>query len=86
MWQGEARKWRIDIQAICDAKVKDFEQLAAIFARHGEQSMPEMMGLAAEHKLLPLFKACNIPLTQGYTMTLHQLGFADNGRSHERSW
>ena len=86
MWEGAAPKWRIDIKAICDAKVQHFEQLAAILTRHGQQSMPEMMRAAAEHKLLPLFKACNIPLTQGYKMTLRQLGFADNGRSHERSW
>ena len=57
MWEGAAPKWRIDIQAICDAKVEHFEQLAAILARHGQQSMPEMMRAAAEHKLLPLFKA-----------------------------
>ena len=49
-------------------------------------SMPEMMRAAAEHKLLPLFKAlqyvtfqtANIPLTQGYKMNLRQLGFALN--------
>ena len=86
MWEGAAPKWRIDIQAICDAKVEHFEQLAAILARHGQQSMPEMMRAAAEHKLLPLFKAlqyvtfqtANIPLTQGYKMSLRQLGFALN--------
>ena len=26
MWEGAAPKWRIDIQAICDAKVEHFEQ------------------------------------------------------------
>jgi len=86
MWEGAAPKWRIDIQAICDAKVEHFEQLAAILARHGQKSMPEMMRAAAEHKLLPLFKAlqyvtfqtANIPLTQGYKMGLRQLGFALN--------
>ena len=57
MWEGAAPKWRIDIQAICDAKVEHFEQLAAILARHGQQSMAEMMRAAAEHILLPLFKA-----------------------------
>ena len=72
MWKGQAPKWRVDIQAICDAKVEHFEQLSAILARLGQQSMPEMMRAAAEHKLLPLFKAlqyvtfqtANIPLTQ----------------------
>jgi hypothetical protein len=86
MWEGAAPKWGIDIQAICDAKVEHFEQLSAILARHGQQSMPEMMRAAAEHKLLPLFKAlqyvtfqtANIPLTQGYKMSLRQLGFALN--------
>ena len=86
MWKGAAPKWNIDIQAICDAKVEDFEQLSAILARLGQQSMPEMMRAAAEHKLLPLFKAlqyvtfqtANIPLTQGYKMSLRQLGFALN--------
>ena len=86
MWKDAAPKWHIDIQAICDAKVEDFEQLSAILARLGQQSMPEMMRAAAEHKLLPLFKAlqyvtfqtANIPLTQGYKMSLRQLGFALN--------
>ena len=86
MWEHAAPKWQIDIKAICDAKVEHFEQLAAILARHGQQSMPEMMRAAAEHKLLPLFKAlqyvtfqtANIPLTQGYKMGLRQLGFALN--------
>ena len=86
MWEHAAPKWQIDIKAICDAKVQHFEQLAAILARHGQQSMPEMMRAAAEHKLLPLFKAlqyvtfqtANIPLTQGYKMNLRQLGFALN--------
>ena len=86
MWKDSAPKWRIDIQAICDAKVEHFEQLSAILARHGQQSMPEMMRAAAEHNLLPLFKAlqyvsfqtANIPLTQGYKMSLRQLGFALN--------
>ena len=86
MWQDDAPKWRLDIKAICDAKVEHFEQLAAILARHGQQSMQEMMRAAAEHKLLPLFKAlqyvtfqtANIPLTQGYKMGLRQLGFALN--------
>ena len=86
MSEGATPKWRIDIQAICDAKIEHFEQLAAILARHGQQSMPEMMRAAAEHKLLPLFKAlqyvtfqtANIPLTQGYKMSLRQLGFALN--------
>ena len=72
--------------SVCVAKVEHFEQLAAILARHGQQSMPEMMRAAAEHKLLPLFKAlqyvtfqtANIPLTQGYKMSLRQLGFALN--------
>ena len=86
MWKGAALNWRVDIQAICDAKVEHFEQLSAILARLGQQSMPEMMRAAAEHKLLPLFKAlqyvtfqtANIPLTQGYKMSLRQLGFALN--------
>ena len=86
MWKGNAPKWRIDMQAICDAKVEHFEKLTAILARHGQQSMQEMMRAAAEHKLLPLFKAlqyitfqtANIPLTQGYKVGLRQLGFALN--------
>ena len=86
MWHGAAPKWQIAIQAICDANVEHFEQLAVILARHGQQSMTEMMRATAEHKLLPLFKTlqyvtfqtANIPLTQGYTMSLRQLGFALN--------
>ena len=86
MWEGAAAKWRIDIQEICKAKVEHFEQLAVILARHGQQSMQEMQRAAGEHKLLPLFKAlqyvtfqtANIPLTQGYKMSLRQLGFALN--------
>ena len=86
MWEGAAPKWQVDIKAICNAKVEHFEQLSVILARLGQQSMPEMMRAAAEHKLLPLFKAlqyvtfqtANIPLTQGYKMSLRQLGFALN--------
>jgi hypothetical protein len=57
MWKGSAPKWRIDMQAICDAKVEHFEKLTAILARHGQQSMQEMMRAAAEHRLLPPFRA-----------------------------
>ncbi len=57
MWEGAAPRWRMDIQAICDATVEQFEQLAAILARHGQQSMPSVMRAAAEHNLLPLLKA-----------------------------
>ena len=86
MWQGQGGKWQGDIKAICNAKVEHFQQLSAILARHGQQSMQEMMRAAAEHKLLPLFKAlqyvtfqsANIPLTQGYKMSLRQLGSAVN--------
>ena len=86
MWQGGISKWRVDIQMICNAKVEHFEQLGAILARHGQQSMSELMRAAAEHKILPLFKAlqyvsfqtANIPLTQGYKMSLRHLGFALN--------
>ena len=59
-----------------------YQQSSPVWAN----SMPEMMRAAAEHKLLPLFKAlqyvtfqtANIPLTQGYKMSLRQLGFALN--------
>ena len=86
MWEGNGLKWRGDIQVICKAKVSDFEELSAIMSRHGQESMADMMRLAAEHKLLPLFKAlqyvtfqtANIPLTQGYKMGLRHLGFAMN--------
>ena len=69
---------------ICSAA--QFEQLSAILAKHGQQSMQEMMHAAAQHKLLPVFKAlqymtfqtANIPLTQGYKMSLRQLGFGLN--------
>ena len=48
--------------------------------------MAQMMRAAAEHKSLPLFKklqyvtfqTANIPLTQGYKMSLRQLGFGLN--------
>ena len=86
MWSSNTEKWAIDIKEICKAKVSDFEQLASILARSGQQSMSEMMRAAAEHKLLPLFKAlqyltfqtANIPLTQGYKTSLRQLGFGLN--------
>ena len=72
MWKGNAPKWRIDMQATCDAKVEHFEKLTVILARHGQQSTQEMMRAAVESKALPLFKAiqditcqaANIPLTQ----------------------
>ncbi len=48
--------------------------------------MADMMRMAAEHKRLPVIKAlqyvtfqtANIPLTQGYKMSLRHLGFAMN--------
>ena len=48
--------------------------------------MQQMIQAAGEHNILPLFKAlqyvtfqtANIPLTQGYKMSLRQLGFALN--------
>ena len=69
---------------ICSAA--QFEQLSTIIAKHGQQSMQEMMHAAAQHKLLPVFKAlqymtfqtANIPLTQGYKVSLRQLGFGLN--------
>jgi hypothetical protein len=42
MWTNAAPKWQIDIKAICDAKVEHFEQLSAVLARHGQQSMQEI--------------------------------------------
>ena len=79
-------KWALDIKAICGAKVEHFEKLSSIIACHGHQSMSLIMHAAAEHKLLPLFKAlqyvtfqtANIPLTQGYKMSLRQLGYGLN--------
>ena len=86
MWRGDAPKWALDIKAICGAKVEHFEKLSRIIACHGQQSMAQIMHAAAEHKLLPLFKAlqyvtfqtANIPLTQGYKMSLRQLGYGLN--------
>ena len=86
MWEGNSGKWRGDIKTICNATVSQFESLSSIMCKHGKESMADMMRLAAEHKLLPLFKAlqymtfqtANIPLTQGYKMSLRHLGFAMN--------
>ena len=63
-----------------------FEQLATIIAQHRHQILAQMMHAAAEHKLEPLLKAlqyvtfqtANIPLTQGYKVSLRQLGYALN--------
>ena len=86
MWEGNGGKWRGDIRIIMNAKVSELEELSNIMSRHGQESMADMMRMAAEHKLLPLFKAlqyltfqtANIPLTQGYKMSLRHLGFAMN--------
>ena len=86
MWQDNAPKWNVDIKVICGATVQQFEQLAAILARHGQHSMQQIMQVAAEQKLTSLLKAlqyvtfqtANIPLTQGYKTSLRQLGFALN--------
>ena len=86
MWKGAGRQWAIDIQTIRNAKVERFEQLATILARHGHQGFAQLMHTAAEHKLQPLLKALqyvtfqtsNIPLTQGYKVSLRQLGYGLN--------
>jgi len=86
MWTSDVAKWKVDVKAIANCSVAHFEQLSAILAQHGQQSMQEMMRAAAQHKLLPVFKAlmyltfqtANIPLTQGYKMSLRQLGFGLN--------
>ena len=86
MWKGAGRQWAIDIQTIRNAKVEHFEQLATILARHGHQGFAQLMHTAAEHKLQPLLKALqyvtfqtsNIPLTQGYKVSLRQLGYGLN--------
>ena len=86
MWEGDSVKWRGDIKTICNATVSQFESLSSIMCKHGKESTADMMRLAAEHKLLPLsnalqymtFQIANIPLTQGYKMSLRHLGFAMN--------
>ena len=55
-------------------------------AQHSHQSLAQLTHAAAEHKLQPLLKAlqyvtfqtANIPLTQGYKVSLRQLGYAFN--------
>ena len=86
MWTSDVAKWKMDIKEIAKCSVAQFEQLSTILAQHGQHSMQEMMRAASEHKLLPVFKAlqyltfqtANIPLTQGYKMSLRQLGFGLN--------
>ena len=86
LWRNDAAKWKADIKEIANCTVAQFEQLSTILAKHGQQSMQEMMHAASQHKLLPVFKAlqyltfqtANIPLTQGYKTSLRQLGFGLN--------
>ena len=86
MWTRDPAKWKADIREIAKCSVAQFEQLSTILAQHGQQSMQQMMHAAAQHKLLPVFKAlqyltfqtANIPLTQGYKVSLRQLGFGLN--------
>ena len=86
MWTSDVAKWKVDIKEIAKCSVAQFEQLSTILAQHGQQSMQEMMRAAVQHKLLPVFKAlmyltfqtANIPLTQGYKVSLRQLGFGLN--------
>ena len=86
MWKGRGRQWAVDMKTICSAKVQHFETLSAILARHGHQSLAQITHAAAEHKLQPLLKAlqyvtfqtANIPLTQGYKVSLRQLGYGLN--------
>ena len=86
MWKGNGCQWAVDIKTICNAKVHHFETLAAILARHGHQSLAQITHAAAEHKLQPLlealqyvtFQTANIPLTQGYKVSLRQLGYGLN--------
>ena len=86
LWTSDAAKWKGDIKEIAKCSATQFEQLSAILAKHGQQSMQEMMHAASQHKLFPVFKAlqyltfqtANIPLTQGYKTSLRQLGFGLN--------
>ena len=86
MWKNNASQWRVDIKTICSAKMAHFEKLATIMAQHGHQSLAQLTHAAAEHKLQPLLKAlqyvtfqtANIPFTQGYKVSLRQLGYALN--------
>ena len=85
-WEGNGAKWRGDINTVCNSTVSQFESLSSIMCKHGKESMADMMRMAAEHKLLPVIKAlqyvtfqtANIPLTQGYKMSLRHPGFAMN--------
>ena len=86
MWTSDVARRKGDIKAIATCSVAQFEQLSTIPAKHGQQSMQEMMHAAAQHKLLPVFKVlqyltfqtANIPLTQDHTTSLRHLGFALN--------
>jgi hypothetical protein len=85
-WQNKSGKFGVDVKLIAKAKTEDFQKLGALMSKRGQQSVAEMMRVAKEHGLLPLYKAlqyvtfqtANIPLTQGYKMSLRQLGFGLN--------
>ena len=86
LWRKHAGQRRTGIKTICKARVSHFEQSATIIVQHGHQSFAQMMHAAAEHKLEHLLKAlqyvtfqtANIPLSQGYKVSLRQLGYALN--------
>ena len=43
LWTSDAAKWKGDIKEIAKCSAAQFEQLSAILAKHGQQSMQEMM-------------------------------------------
>ena len=53
MWKGNAGRWRVDTNTICNAKVEHFQKLATILAHHGHQSLAQITHAAAEHEQQP---------------------------------
>ena len=86
MWKGSRHQWAVDTKTICAAKTHHFDTLASMLARRGHRILAQITQAAAEHKLQPLLKAlqyvtfqtANIPLTQGYKVSLRQLGHGLN--------
>ena len=60
LWRNDAAKWKADIKEIANCTVAQFEQLSTILAKHGQQSLQEMMHAASQHKLVQSAPVSNL--------------------------
>ena len=76
----------VDIRSIAQATSQQLEKLQSIIGNQRQHGIADLAHQARQNNMLPLYNAlryvtiqtANIPLTQGYKVSLRQLGFALN--------